>query len=161
MSMIFDPRVVPSKSNLSILDVGNYLGEIDQVKLLDPFANGDQNYQITCIADGGTARYTNTFTQYDKDNQPTQKMLQGWSMLTKVCESVGIHVAEGEPLPDLTVALPTMPIAFQVGYKVKKDPEDNWVYDEGERKDGSTYRKTVITAFARSKAGLPPERKEL
>lgn len=159
--MIFDPRLVPSKSNLSILDVGNYLGEIDEVKLLDPFENGDQKYQITCIADGGTARYTNTFTQYDKDNQPTQKMLQGWSMLTKICESVGISVAEGEELPDLTVALPTMPIAFQVGYQVKKDAEDNWVYVEGERKDGSTYRKTVITAFHRSIAGLPPERKEL
>ena len=158
--MIFDPRVVPSKSNLSILDVGNYLGEIDEVKLLDPFENGDQKYQITCIADGGTARYTNMFSQYVND-EPTNKMKQGWSMLTKICESVGISVTEGEELPDLTVALPTMPIAFQVGYQVKKDAEDNWVYVEGERKDGSTYRKTVITAFARSKAGLPPERKEL
>ena len=161
MSMHFDPRVVPSKSNLSILDVGNYMGEIDQVKLLDPFENGDQKYQITCIAKGGTARYTNIFSQYDKDEQPTYKMTQGWSMLTKICESVGISVTEGEELPDLTVALPTMPIAFQVGYKVKKDAEDNWVYDEGERKDGSTYRKTVITAFARSMAGLPAPREEL
>ena len=160
MSMIFDPRVVPSKSNLSILDVGNYMGEIDQVKLLDPFENGDQKYQVTCIANGGTARYTNMFSQYVND-EPTHKMKQGWSMLTTICESVGISVAEGEDLPDLTVVLPTMPIAFQVGYKVKKDPEDNWVYDERERKDGSTYRKTVITAFARSKAGLPAPRKEL
>ena len=159
--MQFDPRVVPSKSNLSILDVGNYMGEIDQVRLMDPFENGDQKYQITCIANGGSARYTNMFSQYDKDEQPTYKMTQGWSMLTTICESVGISVAEGEDLPDLTVVLPTMPIAFQVGYQVTKDEEDNWVYVEGERKDGTTYRKTVITAFARSMAGLPAPRKEL
>ena len=154
MEMIFDTTLVPAKNQLNILEIGNYFGEIEEITLLEEFENGNQKYMVTCLADGANSRYQNWWKHVEEYNTN-----QGWSMLTQICNSVGI-TADPETgfLPDLHAELPGKPIAFQVGHQVTKDENDEWVKVTGDRKDGSKFFKTKITAFARSLNGLPKPR---